>query len=148
MIGQIVSIVTNPSFESILRGEDDGVLKQYLLGSSLTGKDSNILMQSKELINAKQQVFLKVKVPFGRRDKRLEIVSRYDNRIDIYKISNIKKVDKDSLEMDNVISTVYSNYKQFNIEFSGIVLLERMPEQNTIDLIQEKTSNNIIIMSK
>ena len=87
--------------------------------------------------------FFKVKFPYGRRIKRIELVSKFKNNFNIYKISNKSNIDKDIFELDEIISLIKEKYNATEFIFEGFIGTTNLPNNEVINSIQENLSNFI-----
>ena len=106
MASKIIDINTNSTLDSIIKNKSDGIVKKFLLDSDIKLKNQEILTFYKYIEVNNFEFFFKVKFPYGRRIKRIELVSKFKNNFCIYKISNKSNIDKDIFELDEIISLI------------------------------------------
>jgi len=100
---------TNANLIDILRSNDSGVYRDYLLDNTQSLNRLNQIILYASIIKNKNYVpFIEVKFTskYGRREKRIEIVSKNNNEFVLYKLSKASKFDKDALELSNLIIEV------------------------------------------
>ena len=144
MIKKIVSLNSKSSFEDIVfMSKNSGLLNQYIMLSNPTNKNEKIIKTAFNLKTHKNHIFIEVKYPLGRRDKRLEIVTRDKNLIKIYKISKLTSADQEALEIDEILTNIKAKYKNSDKEFYGVLVFEQLPVKSVIESISKILSNKI-----
>ena len=110
------------------------------LSNSKSHKELTIRLASQ--LNGIENEFigLEVKYPFGKRNKRIEVVSIRENIITLFKISKTEKFDKDILEMESLINNLKINS---DYTINGIVLLNQEADANMIDSFLGRINVNI-----
>ena len=143
MASKIIDINTNSTLDSIIKNKSDGIVKKYLLDSDIKLKNQEILTFYKYIEVNNFEFFFKVKFPYGRRIKRIELVSKFKNNFYIYKISNKSNIDKDIFELDEIISLIKEKYNATKFIFEGFIGTTILPNNEVINSIQENLSNFI-----
>ncbi len=106
----ILTVNFKASMSDIVIGRSTGVVRQYMVSDGNTGKFDDIVCLADNLSKKCDAVFVEVKFEskYSQREKRLEVVAKDGNRISVCKISNVKKFDKDSLELNSVCQELRS----------------------------------------
>lgn len=143
----IFTINCNSSLKSIINNEEDGLYKNFLINPNSETKENKILSFSQKISESNNKTFLKVKFCYGRRDKRIEVVKKSNELINLYKISSEKKLDRDAFELDEIIDVAKDRYMSQKIDFVGILVLKILPDNSILQSIQNNLSNPITFMS-
>ena len=141
-----IEIIPNATLDSIINGQVDGVCKKFSISSDGQNKNDYILLLSSRLLKSNKSTYLKVKLPYGKRDKILEVVTKLDKIITIYKISSLKKIDRDAFELDEIINTAKNTYNKSYVSFYGIIVLKEMPEIQVLSAVQKNLLNKLQFM--
>ena len=108
----ILTVNFKATIPDIVAGRSTGVDRQYLVSDECAGKSDEIVCLADNLSKKCDAAFVEVKFvsKYSQREKRLEVVTKVGNRISVCKISNVKKFDKDSLELNSVCQELRSIY--------------------------------------
>ena len=133
----VLTVNFKASISDIVAGRSTGVARQYLVSDGHVGKSDEIVCLADTLSKTCEASFVEVKFEsrYSQREKRLEVVAKDGNRITICKISNVKKFDKDSLEINSVCQELSSLYGAY--EFIPVVYLK----VNDVSFYQESVNN-------
>ena len=136
MASKIIDINTNSTLDSIIKNKSDGIVKKFLLDSDIKLKNQEILTFYKYIEVNNFEFFFKVKFPYGRRIKRIELVSKFENTFYIYKISNKSNLDKDIFELDEIISLIKEKYNATKFIFEEIGIIVFIPTEYSVYIIR------------
>jgi len=120
----IVKIKCNSSIASMLNGNNDGVIREYLIPEKNTKvKNELIVLIANKIVNkGKALISLDAKYKFGFRDVRIELALKEQNKLFLFKfVKNYNKIDKECLKLDSVIMDLILNHN--NISCAGVVIL-------------------------
>ena len=144
MTKEIITLKTKADLSDIVLRRTYGVDRNYILSSSPKSKLDKQVHLASTLSNGKRSTcLLEVQFKYGSRAKRLEVVSVLDTIITIYKFSKKTSIDKDALELDQVMSAIETNFKESQYNFAGCLVLEQLPASNVIDSVKKILSNQI-----
>ena len=140
----LIELNVNSTYESILNNQPDGQIRGYLIDGGLDKKLAPIIKLASKIekvINS--AVFHAVKVSFGSRSKRVEIVFKIDKKIYFVKISTPQKCDSAALELEQTIrSCMLTGQKT---ELGGLVFVEGDLSEFNTDSFTKTHTNHVII---
>jgi len=104
---KVVSLNNNATMEDILLGLPSGKIKKYILTSDNIERLSGIIRLAYK-IGQEKEVYIEVKFnsKYNSRPKRLEIVAKTDNNIEIYKFSKNNNFEKECLDLQRIINEI------------------------------------------
>ncbi len=146
MSKQIVLLNAKSSFKYIVYHKKTGFENKNIKLSNSNKKNELIIRVASNFKEHGVEVFIEVKYPFGMRNKRLEIVSRNQKIIKIYKISKTNFFDKDALEIDQVLTEIKNEFNDSGKEFIGVLLFEQLPQNKVIEYVKKILSNKVDFM--
>jgi hypothetical protein len=140
-----VQLNTKANILEIVKDESSGILRTYLLSNNFKNKLEKIVFVAntiKEKICS--NIFIEVKYPLGRRDKRIEIVSIDNSRVTLYKIVKMNDFDESYFELLSVIDDMEKQLQRVDFQINGCLVF--MEEYNR-DIIENFISNQGKIVS-
>ena len=138
----ILKINSNSSFFDILSEIPSGIDRDFLIDADNTSRLGQMIIFASKLIevNIKPYLEVKFKSKFGKREKRIEIVTKNGKDITLFKITTYSKYDKDAIDLSGIISEIQEQIDSFNI--CGVLLFL----DNTTDI--EFVNKTLITISK
>lgn len=115
----IIELVTKNELIKFVNNDNVGIKRKYIVSILPKSKlDKIVLISSKLTSMFKLNLNIEVKYLLGRREKRIEIVYKEGEIINICKITNFKEFDKDSIDLMNLLKDIKSNpiYKSYVFE--------------------------------
>ena len=144
MAKEIIILKAKADLHDVVLNKIHGVDRHYILSPNPKTKlDKLVYLASMLSKKSKSTSLLEVQYTYGRRAKRLEVVSINDNEITIYKISKKSNIDKDSLELDQVITSLKLEFKGSQYNFAGCLVFDQLPVENVINSVKKILSNQI-----
>ena len=137
----------NSTFKSILNNAPSGIKKRCLIPDvAALFKSSDAILFAANTFNTcfVGRVFLSVKIPFGSRDKRVEIV--YESQSKGYyliKCCVYNNFDRDAIELQSFVEEI-QNYEN-NINVRGLMLL--VGSTRSFDLTKDFFASNAPMVS-
>lgn len=119
----LVTINTKSTIGSIINGVPDGVNVVYM--QNIISAPKLALMVSKAtLLLCKYETYIQVKFQskYSARELKLEVVTKNKNEINVYKISSPSKYDRDSINLNSIVSELRELYTKNT--FKGIIFLQ------------------------
>ena len=140
----IVAINTGADVIEILKGNESGKDREYILPDISSHKQSDLIISLAHHLKKYRFDFIGIecKYNYGKRNKRLEIVYCNNNKITIIKISKQKKFDKDAIELDNIVTDIISRNNQVVI---GLLLISDNYQEIIMNSFAMKLKNKVYI---
>ncbi len=143
---EIVSLNNNATFKDILLGIPTGKVKRYILTEENIERLSSIIRFAYKLEKSNKKVYIEVKFDsqYTPRPKRLEIVAKWKDCIEIYKFSNKSSFEKECLEVQRTIDEIVP---KTNLSVKGFIVIPNfMGELKPfMDRVSEITTDITII---
>jgi hypothetical protein len=144
MAKEIVTFKTKADLNDVILRGIYGEDRKYILSPHPKSKLERLVNLASAISNSnKSSCLLEVQFTYGKRAKRLEVVSILDTTISIYKLSKKTSIDKDALELDQVISSIQTHFNDFKYNFTGCLVLKELPSSNVINSVKKILSNQI-----
>jgi hypothetical protein len=113
----ILNLNSKAELVDLINNNDSGVIRTYLVNASFRNKLDKIIFVSNKLISIRNVVpFIEVKYNFGRRNKRIEIVFKDKNELNLCKITNTNEFDKDYFDLLSVLTDINENYPNHTLK--------------------------------
>lgn len=143
---RIIKLNVGSNLIDVSQNLDSGSIREYIDYGNTSKKQNDLIISLAGILSESNYDFVGIecKYLFGKRDKRLEVVFKYDNIIYIVKISKQKKFDKDAIELDNIISDISQKH---NISIKGFVLLIDEFHNDIIESYSKSMQNSIAFLS-
>ncbi len=143
---RIIKLNVGSNLIDVSQNLDSGSIREYIDSGNASKKQNDLIITLAGILSESNYDFVGIecKYLFGKRDKRLEVVFKYDNIIYIVKISKQKKFDKDAIELDNIISDISQKH---NISIKGFVLLIDEFNNDIIESYSNSMQNSIAFLS-
>ncbi len=143
---RIIKLNVGSNLIDVSQNLDSGSIREYIDSGNASKKQNDLIITLAGILSESNYDFVGIecKYLFGKRDKRLEVVFKYDNIIYIVKISKQKKFDKDAIELDNIISDISQKH---NISIKGFVLLIDEFNNDIIASYSNSMQNSIAFLS-
>jgi len=140
---KIINLNVKSRLNDIVSGISGGVVRQYIKVDDPQNKNEKIIFFSAQFVKNKIDVFIEVKYKYLRRDKRIEIVTLKDNLISLYKISKTQTLDKDAIEIDQILTNIKLEYKNSNFKFIGNLIIGNIESELIINSINNALLNEV-----
>jgi hypothetical protein len=143
---RIIKLNVGSNLIDVSQNLDSGSIREYIDSGNASKKQNDLIITLAGILSESNYDFVGIecKYLFGKRDKRLEVIFKYDNIIYIVKISKQKKFDKDAIELDNIISDISQKH---NISIKGFVLLIDEFNNDIIESYSNSMQNSITFLS-
>lgn len=143
---RIIKLNVRSNLIDVSKNIDSGNIREYIDLGNASKKQNDLIITLAGVLSESNYDFVGIecKYLFGKRDKRLEVVFKYDNIIHIVKISKQKKFDKDAIELDNIISDISQKH---NLSIKGFVLLTDEFNNDIIESYSKSMQNSIAFLS-
>jgi hypothetical protein len=127
------------TIENIVNKEIGGVDTQYILNHTSKKRIDTLVVIANSLYQQNATPFIEVKFVsrYSSREKRLEIVSRSQDTITIYKISAFSRYDKDAIDLNQLLEEIKSIFSNSEYKFCGVLLFKELEK---IQFIKESLS--------
>lgn len=121
-----ININKNSSIDNLVASLPDGKNMSYMVSPIPSTKIEQQIYLSNFLLTHGSDPFIETKFrsKFSAREKRLEVVSRQQNNLVIYKFSNISRYDRDAIDLQRIIGELKQEFSNTQIKFQGVILLE------------------------
>ncbi len=136
----------NSSLESIANNSPNGTDRECLIDHEDPNKEQQLINYAyslKNIINT--EIFLSVKFPYGSRPKRIEIVFFFEKFLVLSKLTNSKKLDQASLELQSLITSTKGLNNGFPIK--GLVFYLNEVEKAITDKFARELVPDIRFLS-
>jgi len=144
---KIINLHVRADLESILKTNPNGSLKDYILKDSpITKSEKIIFLASVINIFKLKEVYIETKYSIGRRNKRIEICFLENKILFLGKISNAKEFDKDSIEMDSLISDIINKLSLNSLSISGLIFVGNKYNSRNINEFKKSLQNNFLFL--
>ncbi|MDC1357725.1 hypothetical protein N8310_09080 [Pseudomonadota bacterium] len=140
---KVINLNVKSRLNDIVSGISGGVVRQYIKVDDPQNKNEKIIFFSAQFVKNKIDVFIEVKYKYLRRDKRIEIVTLKDNLISLYKISKTQTLDKDAIEIDQILTNIKLEYKNSNFKFIGNLIIGNIESELIINSINNALLNEV-----
>ena len=141
-MNEVINLYSRIDLKTLISGKIKIDQTSFILKKNPKTKNEKLILLASKFNNIpSKNLCLSVKYPFGKREKRLELVFINEN-INILKISKKSLFDKDAMEMDNLLSHVYENLKPTK-ELVGNLIFFELPEPITYEPKKLLIENNI-----
>ena len=136
---------TGANLCDIAQNKNSGFDRNYLIEDTPKSHFDYIVFIASIIIKDKPSFLgISSKFKYGKRDKRIEILSLQEESLNIYKITKYKKVDKEAFELDNLIDTIALKTKK-NILGNLVIIDKSSFELESI--FRKKLNNKILFKS-
>lgn len=142
---EIINILTKTNVEDVINERQVGEIRKFIIQpvpKSKRDKIIYIIKRIKEELDNFQIIF-ECKIKFGFRDKRIEITLYNGKYLFICSLSNLKKIDKDAIGMDIILTHLKKNYGNNNLQIEGIIFYEGNIDIAVFTSITKLLSNDI-----
>jgi len=144
---KIIKIHSKSDFNNILQSKPNGIWRNVIFNAKPISKLEKIIFLSKIIQeHVCKKIFIETKYSYGSRNKRFEIVFEKNNKIYICKISNPIKFDKDSMDLDYVITDIADNFKLKQKCIIGLIFIEGVYTQKMISSFEKNLKNNFLFL--
>lgn len=140
----MIKLITNATVESLIKKTPDGLEKSYLLVDNKNRVNRIIHIANELNKNSNGLLSIEAKYKYGFRNVRIEIAF-FDGALFLIKIvNNFRKIDKESIKLNSIISKMKSDYK--NIQIFGCIILDCLCQKNIIDNVKKLLTNKFIFV--
>ena len=140
----MIKLITNSTIQSIIKGTPDGIEKSYLVSGRENKLNKIIYVASLLKKGLGNQVAIEAKYNYGFRNIRIEIAFLKDKLFLLKILSDFKKIDKEAIKIDAIISKMKVDYG--NIEIVGCIVLDCDYKENVIDSVKSILNNNLVFI--
>lgn len=106
----------NSALSSIINRVQDGADRECLIDYSEPNRDQKLINYAFEIQDiVKEKVFLSVKIPYGSRSKRIELLFLHTDHAIFCKFTDAKRVDEAALELQAIISVARQSFARIKI---------------------------------
>lgn len=132
---KVIVLNDNNSIDNIIKGIEGGKPRQCVLSNENIERLSPIIRYAHKLHTAGKDTFIQVKFDsaYNARPKRLEIVAKDGNVIEVYKFAKKSTFEKECIETQRVLDELKSIYSNC---FKGFIIIQSL--QGDLDLIKER----------
>jgi len=129
----VLKINCKANISDILSGVESGINRNFIVDTISRKRLKLIVLFSCKLQEKGINTYVEVKFSskYGAREKRIEIVGKWNNIVTLYKITSHSKFDKDALELSKIVSEIKEDFQNFSIK--GILLCEDCKNINFIN---------------
>jgi hypothetical protein len=127
---EVINLYSGIDLKTLISGQIKIGQTSFILKRKPQNKNEKLILLASKFNNIpRENLCLFVKYPFGKREKRLELVFINEN-INILKISKKSFFDKDAMEMDNLLSHIYKNFKPKKELVGNLIFFELLETIN------------------
>ena len=141
---------TNSNIENIIRNSPDGKEQEFLIVDSPKKELEKISKFANKKLDEGNEVFIKVKYNWdlGQRAKIIEIITKHNDIITLYKFVNDSNFDKYLLDLDRIVNHITTTGLLDNdkINICLIVKSEKIKEKLIPLILEMGITCNIEIM--
>lgn len=140
----IITLNTKANIEEIAAGIQSGVERSYILHTRPKSKLDRLIQLAANIADTKKaRCFIEVKFTYGLRAKRLDVISIYEDKIIVYKLSKTINMDKDALELDLVLTSIKNIMIGASYECTGCLVFDSMPSDKAVLSVKKILSNQV-----
>ena len=131
----ILSVNCKANLLELLADKPSGVNREYILEHNNATRLGQLVLYSSLLIKNNITPYIEVKFvsKYSKREKRIELITKEEKKITIYKVSSFSKYDKDALELVNIITEIQEKFTELDVY--GVLLFAE--KKTNIDFINK-----------
>lgn len=132
---KVIVLNDNNNIDNIIKCVEGGRPRQCILSNENIERLSPIIRFAHKLVIAGKETFIQVKFNsiYNARPKRLEIVAKNGNIIEIYKFAKKSTLEKECIETQRVLDELKSIYTSC---FKGFVIIQ--PIESELEFLKER----------
>ena len=145
----ILTVNSKSTIDDIVNDTPSGVNRDYLLNED-SRKRLDVLVCFANKLNEQNFVpFIEVKFAsqYSAREKRIEVVGKHNDKIELYKFSATNRFDKDAIELDRIIRELRNKFADSKMEFTGTLLVDNNADNDFIQQSIKKMNLNVLTKS-
>lgn len=146
---KVITIKTKGDLSTLITENFNGVSTKFLVPDIIQSKKDKLLHLFSTIIDnlTDFDTVYEGKINYGFRNKRIEIAIFKKPYLFIGELSNSKKIDANTLEIDKVIEQEKNNSEYENINIIGCMFIENEIDNSIIESISKLVNNEFIFLN-
>jgi len=148
-MSKIITLKTKGYLSTIITENFNGISTKFLVPDILQSKKDKLLQLFSTIIDNLPdfEIVYEGKINYGFRNKRIEIAIYKKPFLFIGELSNSKKIDVNTLEIERVINQEKNNPEYENINIIGCMFTENKIDKSIIESITQLVNNEFIFIN-